>query len=73
MSLVRKTEPQYHIDELELDGLIKLLRERADVAHDEGDANAEKFEGAYLAFLTVRRGSFKYPRDFLAVFELELN
>lgn len=56
----------------ELDGAIKLLIDRVDEMQDNGEANAEFYEGAMLALETIRYGSFKYPQDFLAVLENQI-
>lgn len=53
----------------ELDGAIKLLIDHVDEMQDNGEANAEFYEGAMLALETIRYGSFKYPQDFMAVLE----
>jgi hypothetical protein len=57
----------------ELDGTLRMLRDAVDEGHADGDDRVRYFEGAWIALSTLRYGSFQYPRDFVAVFERNLN
>ena len=57
----------------ELDGTLKLLVDRIDQAHADADGRLHYYEGAWLALCAIRFGRFEYPRDFMAVFENDLD
>ena len=70
MTLFRRSEPQYHIGEMELDGLLKLLGERYAEARDAGDVAAVRYRGAYDAFAILRGGGrVEYPNEFVSIFD----
>ena len=70
MALIRVYEPATRIGLLELDGLLSLLRTRADEMYANGEAGIELFEGAYTALEIVRSsGRIEYPGEFVAMFE----
>ena len=57
----------------ELDGALRILRDRIDQTYEDADARQHFYEGAWLALRAIRFGQFEYPRDFMAVFDNDLN
>lgn len=57
----------------ELDGALRILRDRIDQTYEDADARQHFYEGAWLALRAIRFGQFEYPRDFMAVFENDMN
>lgn len=57
----------------ELDGALRILRDRIDEAYAEQDGRLHYYEGAWLALRAIRFGQFEYPRDFMAVFENDID
>ena len=57
----------------ELDGVLRILRDRIDSAHEESDEKLNYYEGAWIALHAIRFGQFEYPRDFIAVFDNNMN
>ena len=57
----------------ELDGALKMLCERIDTAYADADARLHFYEGAWIALRAIRFGQFEYPRDFVWVFENDLD
>lgn len=73
MTFVGDYRPTKRVGIEELDGAIKLLFDRINEAHENGEATVHHYEGAWLALDTIRNGRFEYPADFMAVFENQLN
>ena len=69
---VNDYRPTKRIGIEELEGAIKLLGDAADAMRADGVAGAAQYEGAMLALSAIRYGRFEYPRDFVAVFERDL-
>ena len=70
MTLFRRSEPTYHIGELELDGLLKVLGEAYRESRDNGEANALRYRGAYDALSILRGGArVEYPEGFMQLFD----
>lgn len=57
----------------EMDGALRMLRDRVDEAHADADSRVRYYEGAWIALSALRYGKFDYPRDFMAVFERDLD
>ena len=56
----------------EFDGALRILRDRIDSAYADADGRLHFYEGAWIALTAIRYGQFEYPRDFMAVFENDL-
>lgn len=56
----------------EMDGALRMLRDKVDDLHAAGDDRVRYYEGAWVALSAMRYGTFEYPRDFMAVFERDL-
>ena len=57
----------------ELDGALRMLRDRIVKSYEDCDGRLHYYEGAWLALSAIRHGQYEYPRDFMAVFEKELD
>jgi hypothetical protein len=57
----------------ELDGALRMLVDRIDTAYADADARLHFYKGAWLALRAIRFGQFEYPRDFMAVFEKDID
>lgn len=73
MMFVGDYRPTKRVGIEELDGALRILRDRIDQACEDVDARQHFYEGAWLALRAIRFGQFEYPRDFVAVFENDLD
>lgn len=57
----------------ELDGALRMLRDRIVKSYENCDGRLRYYEGAWIALSAIRHCQFEYPRDFMAVFEKGLD
>lgn len=57
----------------EFDGTLRMFRDAIDNLYADADSRLHYYEGAWIALRAMRFGQFEYPRDFMAVFENELD
>ena len=70
MTLLREYEPATRVGLFELDGLLSLLREKADEKALDGEVETMYYEGAYIALEIIRHhGRVEYPGAFMMLFE----
>lgn len=73
MTFIGDYRPTKRVGIEELDGAIRLARQRIDQTYEDADARQHYYEGLWLGLRIIRSGRFEYPHEFMAVFENNLD